>query len=129
MVVKRIAKYITLLLSVVIAAIGYANGADSSVAETLPREVTTEFSTTYIDSTTHSCDITLSRQVSSPSTVQLHGTTKRTNNAHKNNFEFTKAGKHLNSCIGGFIHQHNLTLCESSAGSILRLIRLGRLII
>ena len=129
MIVKSIAKYLTLFLCVAIAVIGHVNDTDNSVVKTLPSKVSTELSITHIDSATHSSDITLSHQVSSPSTIQLQGAAKRTNNAHKNNFEFTKAGKHLNTCIGGYIHQHDLTFDSSSTRSILRLIRLGRLII
>lgn len=130
MVVKSITKYLTLLLFVVITAIGYAHDRDSAaVVATLPAKASTELSTAHIDYTAHNSDITLSRQVSSPSTIQLHSATKRTNNAHKNNFEFTKAGKFLNACIGGFIHQHDLTLHASFTKSNHRLIRLGKLII
>lgn len=130
MVVKSITKYLTLLLFVVITAIGHAHDRDSAaVVATLPAEASTELSTAHIDYTAHNSDITLSRQVSSPSTIQLHSATKRTNNAHKNNFEFTKSGKCFSTCIGNYIHQYQLTTHLSFTKSNHRLIRLGKLII
>lgn len=129
MVVKKIAKYLTLLLFVAITAIGYASDAESSAVETLPVEASAEFSTTFIDSTTHNSDISLSRQISSPSVLHLQGAAKRTSNAHKNNFEFIAAGKAINVCIENHIFKKSSTINTSFTKSRHRLIRLGRLII
>lgn len=129
MVVKKIAKYLTLLLFVAITAIGYASDVESSAVETLPVEASAEFSTTFIDSTTHNSDISLSRQIFSPSVLHLQGAAKRTSNAHKNNFEFIAAGKAINVCIENHIFKKSSTINTSFTKSRHRLIRLGRLII
>ncbi|MBR5822325.1 MAG: hypothetical protein IKY51_05730 [Alistipes sp.] len=127
--VKRIAKYLTLLLAIVVTAIGYANDGENTVAERLPAEASAEFSTTFIDSTTHNSDISLSRQISSPSVLHLQGAAKRTSNAHKNNFEFIAAGKAINVCIENHIFKKSSTINTSFAKSEHKLIRLGKLII
>ena len=129
MVVKKITKYLTLLLFVAITAIGYANNSERSAVETLPVEASTEFSTTFIDSTAHSGDISLSRHISTPSTVQLQSVAKRTNNAHKHNFEFIAAGKAINACIENYIFKKSSTINTSFTKPEHRLIRLGKLII
>ena len=127
--VKRIAKYLTLLLAIVVTAIGYANDGEYTVAERLPAEASAEFSTTFIDSTTHNSDISLSRQISSPSVLHLQGAAKRTSNAHKNNFEFIAAGKAINVCIENHIFKKSSTINTSFAKPEHKLIRLGKLII
>lgn len=129
MVVKSIAKYITLLLFVAISAIGYASNSETSVAKTEHSEVVTELSTTIIESAAQNVELSLSHQAPIPSTIQLHSATKRTSNAHKNNFEFTKSGKCFSTCIGGYIHQHQLSTRLSFTKSHHRLIGLGKLII
>ena len=127
--VKRIAKYLTLLLAIVVTAIGYANDGENTVAERLPAEASAEFSTTFIDSTTHNSDISLSPQISSPSVLHLHGAAKRTSNAHKNNFEFIAAGKAINVCIENHIFKKSSTINTSFTKPEHKLIRLGKLII
>lgn len=127
--VKRIAKYLTLLLAIVVTAIGYANDGENTVAERLPAEASAEFSTTFIDSTTHNSDISLSRQISSPSVLHLQGAAKRTSNAHKNNFEFIAAGKAINVCIENHIFKKSSTINTSFTKPEHKLIRLGKLII
>lgn len=127
--VKRIAKYLTLLLAIVVTAIGYANDGENTVAERLPAEASAEFSTTFIDSTTHNSDISLSRQISLPSVLHLQGAAKRTSNAHKNNFEFIAAGKAINVCIENHIFKKSSTINTSFTKPEHKLIRLGKLII
>lgn len=129
MVVKKIAKYLSLILFVAIATLGYTNDGENSVAERLPAEASAEFSTTFIDSTTHNSDISLSRQISSPSVLHLQGAVKRTSNAHKNNFEFIAAGKAINSCIENYIFKKSSTINTSFTKPEHKLIRLGKLII
>jgi hypothetical protein len=129
MVVKKIAKYLSLLLFVAIATLGYTNDGENSVAERPPAEASAEFSTTFIDSTTHNSDISLSRQISSPSVLHLQGAAKRTSNAHKNNFEFIAAGKAINVCIENHIFKKSSTINTSFTKPEHKLIRLGKLII
>lgn len=127
--VKRIAKYLTLLLAIVVTVIGYANDGENTVAERLPAEASAEFLTTFIDSTTHNSDISLSRQISSPSVLHLQGVAKRTSNAHKNNFEYIASGKAINVCIENHIFKNSSTINTSFTKSEHKLIRLGKLII
>lgn len=129
MVVKKIAKYLTLLLLVVIAALGYAYDRESSGAETLPAQASTELTTTFIDSSVHNGNIAVSHHTSTPHTIQLQGATKRSSNAHKNNFEFIAAGKAINTCIENHIFKKSSTINTSFTKPEHRLIRLGKLII
>ena len=130
MVVKSITKYLTLLLVVVITAIGYAHDRDSAaVVATLPAEASTELSTAFINSTAYSGDISPASHISSPHTVQLTGAAKRTSNAHRNNFEYIASGKAINVCIENHIFKKYSTINTSFTKSGHRLIRLGKLII
>ena len=129
MLVKKIAKYLTLLLLVVIAALGYAYDRESLGAETLPTQASTELTTTFIDSSAHNGSIAVSHNTLTPHTIQLQGATKRTNNAHKNNFEYIAAGKAINVCIENYIFKKSATINTSFTKSGHRLIRLGKLII
>lgn len=90
MIVKKIAKYLILLLLVVIATLSNVNEAESTTREMLPTEALTEFSTTSIDTTSDSGNITAPSYTVTPHTVHLTGTAKRSNNAHRNNFEILR---------------------------------------
>lgn len=129
MIVKKIVKYLTLLLCVVIATLGYVNDAECAVADRLPVEASTEFSTTYFDTTTHSGDISPASHICSPHTVQLTGAAKRTSNAHRHNFEYFASGKAINVCIENRIFKKSSTINTSFTKSEHRLFRLGKLII
>lgn len=127
---KRVLRYLILLIAVVVAFVGNntATGAVSSTyshsiqASELRADCTLECS--EVEST-----LFLPRQITTSSPTHLHGTTKRHNNAHKNNFEFTKSGKCFSTSIGGYIHQYQLTTHLSFTKSRHRLIGLGKLII
>lgn len=129
MVVKKILKYLALLLCVAIATLGYANNTESSAVNRLPAEASTEFSTAFINSTAYSGDISPASHISSPHTVQLTGAAKRTSNAHRNNFEYIASGKAINVCIENHIFKKYSTINTSFTKSGHRLIRLGKLII
>ena len=129
MLVKKIAKYLTLLLLVVIAILGNVNEAESATREPLPTEALTEFSTTSIDTTSDSGNITATSYTVTPHTIHLTGTAKRSNNAHRNNFEFIAAGKAINSHLENYIFKKSSTINTSFTKTEHRLIRLGKLII
>lgn len=129
MFVKRIAKYLTLLLAIVVTSIGYANNSESSIVETQHSEIETVDTDCILESSTQSGEISLSHQAYAPHTVQLQSTAKRTNNAHKHNFEFIAAGKAINSHIENYIFKKSSTISTSFTKSEHRLIRLGKLII
>lgn len=127
---KRVLRYLILLIAVVVAFVGNstATGAVSAThshgipSSELRADCTLECS--EVEST-----LFLPRQITTSSPSHLHGTTKRCSNAHKNNFEFTKSGKCFSTCIGGYIHQHQLSTHFSFTKSHHRLIGLGKLII
>ena len=129
MIVKKIAKYLTLLLLIVIATLSNANEAESATREMLLTEALTEFSTTSINAATDSGNIAATSYTVAPHTIQLTGTAKRTNNAHKHNFEFIAAGKAINACIENYIFKKSSTINTSFTKPEHRLIRLGKLII
>ena len=129
MVVKHIAKYITLLLAIILTAVGYANDSETSAVETPQQEAATMLCETFVEAPMQGGEISISHQVSAPHTIQLQGTAKRTNNAHKNNHEFIAAGRALNTRIANHIFKKPSTINTSFTKSEHRLIRLGRLII
>ena len=59
----------------------------------------------------------------------LNDTTKRTNHAHKNHFEFVKTGKISSIGIRCSIQETTCNIPSSSIRTAHRLIRLGKLII
>ena len=129
MVVKHIAKYITLLLAIVLTAVGYANDSKTSVVEIPQPEAATILCETFVESPMQGGEISISHQVSAPHTIELQGTAKRTNNAHKNNFEFIAAGRALNTRIENYIFKKSSTINTSFTKPEHRLIGLGKLII
>lgn len=129
MVVKHIAKYITLLLAIILTAVGYANDSETSAVETPQQEAATMLCETFVEAPMQGGEISISHQVSTPHTIQLQGTAKRTNNAHKNNHEFIAASRALNTRIANHIFKKSSTINTSFTKSEHRLIRLGRLII
>ena len=129
MIVKKIAKYLTLLLLIVIASLSNDNQTTSATHYDLPTQVVTEFSTTSINAATDSGNLTATSYSVAPHPIQLTGTAKRTTNAHKNNFEFIAAGKAINTCIENHIFKKSSTINTSFTKPEHRLIRLGKLII
>ena len=129
MIVKKIAKFLALLLLIVIATLSNDNQRASMTSNSLQAEVVTEFSTTTINPTAESGNISLISHSVAPHTIQLMGATKRTNNAHKHNFEFIATGKAINSHIENSLFKESLTINTSFTKSKHRLIRLGKLII
>lgn len=129
MVVKHIAKYITLLLAIVLTAVGYANDSKTSVVEIPQPEAATILCETFVESPMQGGEISTSHQVSAPHTIELQGTTKRPNNAHRSNFEFIAAGRALNTRIANHIFKKSSSINTSFTKPEHRLIRLGKLII
>lgn len=127
---KRALRYLILLIAVVVAFVGNST-ATGAVSSTSPHSI--QASELRADCTLECSEaestLFLPRQITTSSPSHLHGTTKRCGNAHKNNFEFTKSGKCFSTCIGGYIHQYQLTTHLSFTKSHHRLIGLGKLII
>lgn len=128
--VKNITKYLTLLLAIVVTAVGYANDSETAVVETAHTEISSHtYSTDIIESSSPIGEISLSHQAYAPHTIQLQSPAKRTSNAHKNNFEFIAAGKAINSHIENYIFKNSSAINTSFTKPEHRLIRLGKLII
>lgn len=130
MIVKRLAKYLTLLLAIVISVIGHTNNGEISVAtaQSYSKILPTHTALT-IEAAVPNGLISPLNEVSAPQTIQLQGTTKRPNNAHRSNFEFITAGRAINTHIGNYIFKKSSTITTSFTKPEHRLIRLGKLII
>lgn len=129
---KRVLRYLILLIAVVVAFVGNstATGAGAVSATHSHGIPSSELrADCTLECGEAESTLFLPRQVSASNPTHLHGTTKRHNNAHKNNFEFTKSGKCFSTSIGGYIHQYQLTTHLSFTKSHHRLIGLGKLII
>ena len=119
-------------LIIIIIAFAFIDGigkSDSAMAENSIEDLTTEFVTTDTDFSIFDSALHNSRQISSVSAPNIKSTSQRTNNAHKNNFTFVKAGKILNIGIINSLYNNSSTLYSFLAKTIHRLISFGRLII
>lgn len=128
--IKRVLRYIIPFVAVAIAFIGNNSAMGAISSESSHNPATTEF---RVDCALECSDgestLFLPRQTTASAPSHLHGTSKRCNNAHKHNFEFTKSGKCFSTCIENYIHQHQLSTHLSFTKSHHRLIGLGKLII
>ena len=116
----------------IIIAFAFIDGmgkSDSAIAENSIEDLTTEFVTEHVDFSIFDSTLHNSRQISSVSAPNIKSTSQRTNNAHKNNFTFVKAGKILNIGIINSLYNNSSTLYSSLAKPTRRLIGFGRLII
>lgn len=129
MIVKRIAKYLALLLAIVVTVIGYTNNSELSVATAQSSEILPTHTASTIEAAVPNGQISHINEVSAPQTIQLQGTTKRPNNAHRSNFEFIAAGRAINTRIENYIFKKSSTINTSFTKPEHRLIRLGKLII
>ncbi len=116
----------------IIIAFAFIDGmgkSDSAIAENSIEDLTTEFVTTDTDFSIFDSALHNSRQISSVGAPNIKSTSQRTNNAHKNNFTFVKAGKILNTGIINSLYNNSSTLYSFLAKPTRRLISFGRLII
>jgi hypothetical protein len=128
---KRVLRYLIPLVAMAIAFIGNSSAATNEISSHLSDNIS-HFE--FQDNCTFECSdgestLFLPRQTTASAPSHLHGTSKRYNNAHKHNFEFTKSGKCFSTCIENYIHQHELSTHLSFTKSHHRLIGLGKLII
>lgn len=127
---KRILRYIIPLIALAIAFIGDASATGTVSASSPSNTSLSELRADYfVESTGIESSLYTARQLSPAGTTHIHGVAKRLSNPHKNNFEFIKQGKCFSTCIGGYIHQHQLSTHLSFTKSHHRLIGLGKLII
>ena len=116
----------------IIIAFAFIDGmgkSDSVDLENSIEDLTTEFVTEHVDFSIFDSALHNSRQISSVSAPNIKSTSQRTNNAHKNNFTFVKAGKILNIGIINSLYNNSLTHYPLLAKPTRRLISFGRLII
>ena len=124
----RILKYI---LVIVIAAVVW-NGADEAVSDLTP-EMLAEMSIDDVYCQTsiseHESDPLLPRQITSSSTHHVPVVVRKTGGVQKNNLEFTKSGKLINTGVRYFLQNQFIILRSSKADPGHLLHSLGRLII
>ena len=116
----------------IIIAFAFIDGmgkSDSAIAENSIEDLTTEFVKTDTDFSIFDSALHNSRQISSVGAPNIKSTSQRTNNAHKNNFTFVKAGKILNIGVINSIQNNSQTLYSYLTKPIHRLISFGKLII
>lgn len=127
---KRVLRYLIPFIVVLLGLIDNSSAMESTSTNNSHSIPTSELRTECaLECAEGESTLCLPRQVSASSPTHLHGAAKRCNNAHKHNFEFTKSGKCFSTCIGGYIHQHQLSTHLSFTKSHHRLIGLGKLII
>jgi len=127
--VRNLLKY---FISVIFIAIAFTCGThkfDVTVSERLNNDLAFEGTSYQLDSSTKIPDLDFSHQISYVNIFRLQNTTKRTNNAHKNNFEFVKTDKICSSDIRYSTQGTTYNIPFSSIRTTHRLIRLGKLII
>ena len=128
--IKRVLRYLIPFVVVLLSFIGNSSTTEAISTNSAESIYTSDIRTDCtIECTEVEPSLSIPRQASASSSTHLHGTAKRCNNAHKHNFEFTKSGKCFSTCIGGYIHQHQLLIRLSFTKSHHRLIGLGKLII
>ena len=116
----------------IIIAFAFIDGmgkSDSVDLENSIEDLTTEFVTEHVDFSIFDSALHNSRQISSVGAPNIKSTSQRTNNAHKNNFTFVKAGKILNIGVINSIQNNSQTLYSYLTKHIHRLISIGKLII
>lgn len=127
---REILRYIIPFVALAIAFIGDSSAMGTISSSTPCSAPTSELrADCIIECAGTESSLYIPRQSFASSITHIHGTAKRSNNAHKNNFEFTKAGKCFNTSIESYIQHYHLTQHPSFTKPHHRLIALGKLII
>lgn len=127
---ERILKYLIPVFLLAIALIGDAE--EPGLANTGgPAYVSSlQSADSYLDSSASCSDIYLPRIVSGASVLHVQGATaKRTCNSYRNNIEFVRLGKIVNTGIRNQIQKETLNILYPFTEPAHRLICLGKLII
>lgn len=120
------------LITIILAALAFAGCSKDSDLKTKenPMDNTpTELVSTYLSLSCLDSDIYFQRQISSTTALRVQNATKRTSNANKNNLEFVKVGKIINTNILNLIHKKSLHQNISFIRPFHRMICLGKLVI
>ena len=130
MEVKNIQNYFFLFVFFTVALVGGEDKQGCVVLDSLAvNKTTSEVVPCFSDYSPSDSDLFLPRRTSTPNAVRLNSTVKRTNNIYKNNFEFIKAGRVINICVGNFIQKESLTFNSVFINLDKRFIKIGKLII
>ena len=124
--------YLLKYLIPIIIAIAFINGADKSDSVILTeriQDVTTEVNAFFSDYSSSDFDIYLPRRVSSTNVLNFQISPKRANSSLRYNFEFIKSGKVISIEISNFIQKKSKIIHSSFTKPVLRLIRIGKLVI
>ena len=125
---RKLLKY--LFIFIVAAVFWDRAGASISVAETdTAADTPVSESVIYTKISASDSELCPPRQVSLTNTVRVQSTARRTNGVQRNNIEFTKAGKVINTGQRYFIQKKSIITHSSLIEPAHKLLYLGKLII
>ena len=125
---KNLLKYLVFI----VAAVIFQDNTERSVTSVQEKGVA---DMSFIEEAYHSVisetdsELCLPRQVSFANSFRAQSTVRRTNTAHRHNFEFAKAGKIVNAGLRYSIQHQSIIIHSSLMQPSHRLLSLGRLII
>lgn len=125
---KNLLKYLVFF----VAAVIFQDNTERSVTSVQEKGVA---DMSFIEESCHSIisetdsELCLPRQVSFANSFRAQSTVRRTNTVHRNNFEFAKAGKIVNTGLRYSIQHQSIIIHSSLMQPSHRLLSLGRLII
>ena len=126
--VKDIFRYLTFVVFAIIIFINGTYHFESTVSENSTNDLTSEAVSYYLNSSTENSYLYLPLPSFYANILRLHSTSKRTNNAYKNYFEFN--ARRINHIgIRYSIQKTVFNIPTAFIKTIHRLIRLGKLII
>lgn len=127
---RNFLKYIILIILATVALIGSANEFDSSIVESRTVTLSSEIDVHYQDSSKSYFDLYFPSQILGVNNVlRTPNTIKRTRNGYKNNFEFVKVGKVINTKIDNLVQEFSFNHYHRFVKSVSWLISLGKLVI
>ena len=124
---RNILKY--LILVIVAAVFGHADLSSFSYLDTTAEENAIQSALYETSISASDSELCLPRQVSLTNTVRVQSTARRTNGVQRNNIEFTKAGKVINTGQRYFIQKKSIITHSSLIEPAHKLLYLGKLII
>lgn len=125
---KKLLKY----LFPAIAAIVFWNHMDtpvSAVADETSALVSFDSKAYPTDISESDSELCLPRQISFANSQRVQSTARRTTGTHRNNIEFVRSGRTVNTCIRYYVQRNSILIHSSLIEPAHRLICLGRLII
>lgn len=126
---KVLEKYLIAIIFIAIAFVSCGKDLDLESKENPTETSTSELISPYLNSSNIDFDICFQRQVYSTTAFRVQSAAKRTSNANKNNLEFVKVGKIINTNILNLIHKKSLQQNISFIKPFHRMICLGKLVI